>query len=80
MEAAFRLLLMSKDELTDFAREMMEKDTHSLEEFAEGLARVERNLKGLTHTVETASARLVAAAYCAVPPDDNPGGGLEAAA
>jgi hypothetical protein len=77
---AFACLLMPKDKLTEFAGEMMAEDEHSFEEFGEAIKRIQRNFEGLAKMLDMAAHRLVAAAYCALPPPDGDGGGITAAA
>jgi hypothetical protein len=70
-------LSQPKDKLIEFVADMM-KDGDEFEQFGHALRAFKENLEGLVRLLDGASARLVAAAYCATPPDDDPGGGMEA--
>lgn len=68
--AAFSFLLMPKDELTKVAGEMLADEDFGFEVLVQNIARVHRNYEGLARMTEAAGARLVAAAYCALPEPD----------
>jgi hypothetical protein len=69
MRLAFCCMLMGKDELTEYVGGLMRQDGYSFEDLVDGMARVKRNLEGLSALMEKALVRIVAAAHCAAPPD-----------